>query len=146
MSVYHVRQYVSFLRMANALTTERQYVSKSFMSMNRTLCTLGRMTTESTRTVLDHSLLHLLAPLTHLLASHCSLGSRAPLHSFVCSLTHSVAHGKEVFVYGMTAPISHSFNPLCVDFIQFQPTALCVCISHSFLSLANFVCGDLRQS
>ena len=31
-----------------------------------------------------------LAPLTHSLAAHCSLRSRAPLRSFVCSLAHSL--------------------------------------------------------
>ena len=40
---------------------------------------------------------HARAPLTHSLAPPCSLRSRAPLHSFVCSLahfTHSLARGK----------------------------------------------------
>ena len=32
-----------------------------------------------------------LAPLTHSLAPHCSLRSRAPLRPFVCSLAHSLA-------------------------------------------------------
>ena len=33
---------------------------------------------------------HLLAPLTHFLAPHCSLRSSAPLRLSVCSLTHSL--------------------------------------------------------
>ena len=41
-----------------------------------------------------------LAPLTHLLAPDCSLRSRPPLRSLVCSLAyfaHSLARGKENF-------------------------------------------------
>ena len=55
--------------------------------------TVGRMTMKSTRGVMGHSLLRLLvslAPLTHSLAPHCSLRSRAPLRSFVCSLAYSL--------------------------------------------------------
>ena len=36
----------------------------------------------------------LLTPLNHSLAPPCSLCSGAPLHSFVCLLTHSLAHGE----------------------------------------------------
>ena len=42
-----------------------------------------------------------LAPLTHSLAPHCLLRSRAPLRSIARSITRSRAHGKEVRVYGM---------------------------------------------
>ena len=49
--------------------------------------TLGRMTMKLTHRVKGHSLLHLLAPLTHLLAS----ASRAPLRSFARSLARSLA-------------------------------------------------------
>ena len=70
----------------------------------------------------------LLALLTHLLAPHCLLRSRAPLCSFVRllarSLTHSRAHGKEVFVCGMNALISYSFNPLCSVRVLFYPLRL----------------------
>ena len=62
---------------------------------------------------------HSLAPLTHSLAPHCSLRSRAPLRSFVRSLarslTHSGAHGKETYVFELNALISYCFNPLCDD-------------------------------
>ena len=58
-----------------------------------------------------------LALLTHWLAPHCSLRSRAPLRSFVRSLarslTHSRARGKEMFFYEMNASISYRFNPSC---------------------------------
>ena len=50
-----------------------------------------------------------LAPLTHSLAPHCSLRSRASPRSFVRShrsLTRSRAHGKEVYVFEMNASIS----------------------------------------
>ena len=50
-----------------------------------------------------------LAPLTHSLAPHCSLRSRAPL---IRSLTRSRAQGKEVHVFEMNASISHHFNAL----------------------------------
>ena len=57
-----------------------------------------------------------LPPLTHSLAPHCPHCSRASLRSFACSLTrslaHSVAYGKEVFVYELNVSISCSFNPL----------------------------------
>ena len=55
--------------------------------------TAGRMTMKSTRRVAGHSLLRFarsLAPLTHSLAPHCSLRSRAPLRSLVHSLAHSL--------------------------------------------------------
>ena len=55
-----------------------------------------------------------LPPLTHSLAPHCLLCSRARLPSFVCSppLAYSGAHGKEVFVDEWNALISCSFSPL----------------------------------
>ena len=62
-----------------------------------------------------------LAPLTHLLAPHCSLCSRAPLRSFARSLTYSLAHllarsrahGKVVYIFELNASFSFSFGPLC---------------------------------
>ena len=53
--------------------------------------TVGRMTMKSTRRILGHTL----------------------PRSLVRSLTHSGAHGKGVFVHGMNASISYSFDPLC---------------------------------
>ena len=54
----------------------------------------------------------LLAPLTHLLAPHCSLRLRAPRRSFVRSLTHSPpGHGKEVLSMIGNLFISYRFNP-----------------------------------
>ena len=49
--------------------------------------------------------------LSHLL--HCLHCSSALLHSLICSLTHSLACGKECFFNIMNASISYSFNPLC---------------------------------
>ena len=75
-------------------------------------CTMGNMTSESTRGVLDHSLVCSHCSLIRLLrtarfarALHCA-------HSFARSLTRSRAHGKAVFVTEMNALISYSFNPL----------------------------------
>ena len=50
------------------------------------VCPLGRKRMKLTRRVVGR----LLAPLTHLLVPHYSLHLRAPLHSFVRSLTHSL--------------------------------------------------------
>ena len=44
---------------------------------------------------------------------HWFLRSRAPRRSFVHSLTHSRARGKEVFFSEMNVSISYRFNPLC---------------------------------
>ena len=61
-----------------------------------------------------------LALLTHLLALHCSLCSRAPLRPFICSLTHFEAREKVIYVYELNASISYHFNPLRMGtFIQF---------------------------
>ena len=54
-----------------------------------------------------------LTPLTHLLAPHCSLPSRAPLRSFIRSLAHSLPSSWEKY---LCQEIER------VDFIPFQPT------------------------
>ena len=85
--------------------------------------TVARMTMKSTRRVLGHSL----APLTHSLAPHCSLRSRAPLRSFVPShrsLTHSGAHGKETYELNLRIE--------SVDFMVFRPTVDC---AHARISI-----------
>ena len=56
--------------------------------------TVGRMTMKTTRRVLGHSLFR------SLVRSHRSL-------------THSGAHGKDVFVYELNASISYNMKPLC---------------------------------
>ena len=66
--------------------------------------TLGRMTRKSTRSRRR--------ALGHLLRSAC-FAPAVPLARLLArSLTHSEAHGKEVFVYGMSLSISFNFNPL----------------------------------
>ena len=86
------------------------------------MCTVGRISSKSARTgPFARPLARSLAPFTHLLAPHCSLGLRASLRSFARSLAHSLAlsltrsraHGKEVYDYEMNASISYCFNPTC---------------------------------
>ena len=64
------------------------------------------------------SFARLLAPLTHLLALHCSLHSRTPLRLFVCLLAHWLIPkpmGKQwIDVYELNASIPYNFNPKCV--------------------------------
>ena len=57
------------------------------------------------------SICSFLAPLTSLARSAALLC--APLRSFVRSLTHSGAHGKEIHVHELIAPISYSIKPMC---------------------------------
>ena len=57
----------------------------------------------------------LLAPLTHSLAPHCSLRSRAPLRSFVRSLAHSLTPA----LMGKWFFFLHNER---VDFISFEPS------------------------
>ena len=57
----------------------------------RPCCTLSRNGMESTRRVLGHSLIRSLTLLTHFLAPHCSLPSRALLRSFASSLAYLLA-------------------------------------------------------
>ena len=73
-------------------------------------CTKGRMTIKSTYSTgpLTPSFARSLALLTHSLAPHCRLRSRALLAR---SLSHSGAHGIELFIYDLNASISDSFNP-----------------------------------
>ena len=75
----------------------------------RKLCEINALNNGPIARLLAHSL----APLTYLLAPHCSLCSRASLRS----LTRSRAHGKEVYVFEVNASISYSFNPLYEEFI-----------------------------
>ena len=59
-----------------------------------------------------------LTPLTHSLAPHCSLRSRAPLRSFVRSLARSLTHSlRSSWESDFCLWIE------CVNFIQFQPSA-----------------------
>ena len=78
---------------------------------------MGTMTTKSTRGVLGHSLLHSLVrlhrSLVRLLRTARFARALRCAHSFARSLTHSGAHGKEVFVYEMNASISYHLKPLC---------------------------------
>ena len=77
------------------------YECRSQVHARHFFCTFGRITRKSPHGVLGHSLRHWLIP---------SLRSRA--HSLACSLTHSGVHGKEVFIYELSASISYSFIPL----------------------------------
>ena len=84
-----------------------------------------------------------LAPLTHSLAPHCSLRSRAPLRSFVCSLagpfTRSQAHGKEVFVHDFYARL-HAVSTHCAPRVC---VCVCVCVS---VCLCVFLCTAVNQN
>ena len=75
------------------------------------------MTRKSTRRVLSHSLLRLLVrshrSLIRLLRSVRFARELRCAHSFPRSLTHSEAHGKEIYAYELNASISYIFNPLC---------------------------------
>jgi len=70
------------------------------------------------RRILGHSLLRSLVRSHHslirLLRTAHSFACSA-LRSFVRSLAHSGAHGKEVYVYELNASISYSFSPLCIN-------------------------------
>ena len=66
--------------------------------------TMGRVLMKPTRRVLSHLLLGLLTPLTHLLAPHCSLQSRALLRAFA-RLDAFELMG-ESFIHEMNASIS----------------------------------------
>ena len=100
--------------------------------------TVSRMIKEQTHRVLGHSLVRSLVrshrSLIRLLrtarfaralrcahsfaralrCAHSLARSAALIRSLARSLTHSRAHGKEVFFYGMNASISYTFNPSCV--------------------------------
>ena len=67
---------------------------------------------QSTRTVLGrgHPLIRSLIRL--LRTARFARGTAALISSLARSLTHSRAHGKEVFVYEMNASISYSYNLL----------------------------------
>ena len=73
-------------------------------------CTMGRMTMKSTRRALGYSVLRSLVRSHHSLIrslrTACFARALRCADSFARSLTRSGAHGKEVFVYEMSASIS----------------------------------------
>ena len=76
-------------------------------------CTFGRMTKidASMRRVQGHSLVR------SLVRSHCSLIRllRTARYARALRCAHSLAHGKDEYVYKLNASISYHFNPLCGD-------------------------------
>ena len=77
---------------------------------------MGGMTIKWTRRSLGHSLLRSLVPshrsLIFMLCTALFARVLRCAHSLARSLAHSVAYGKEVFVYELNVSISCSFNPL----------------------------------
>ena len=75
-------------------------------------CTLGTKHMKST-----HSVGPFAPPFAH--SSHQTLRSRAPLRSVALirllahSLTHTRAHGKEIYVHELNALISYRIKPMC---------------------------------
>ena len=100
------------------------------------------MTIKSTRRVVGHSLVHSLVrshrSLIHLLRT---AHSAALIRLLARLLTHTGAHGKEVFVYETNASISYSFNPLCIRAKFF----LANFSLHYFESCFFFLASNIRQ-
>ena len=86
---------------------------------HRRRCTMGSMSMIWTPRVLGHLLLRSLVcslrSLICLLRTARFIRALRCAHSFACSLTHSGAHVKEIFVFGMKASISYSFIQLRID-------------------------------
>ena len=109
-------------------------------------CTMVQNDQESSTGPVVRLFAYLLPPLSHSLALFCSLRSRTPLRSFICSLAHSITHSltrtltpKLIKKWMIQCFIIRLFRSIVAWLEKAGSWKLCASTSIQFIHLVNFV-------